>query len=374
MAATRAASRPAAPVARIRGTAPSYREVATLEAAHPARTGLPFRDGVPWAPRKTEGVMRVTAAGWMLLAVAWVVGCATAPPSPPPPPSTGGPLVIRFADGTGLAAADVRAAAAALGPVQRAALTRRPIFDAFLRDLAALHLLAREAEQALPAGDPLLASPPGPRRDRLLAAARIDTEAARRGPIREAETRRLYEANLPDLQGAPRVRFRQILCRRRDRAEAAAARLAAGDPFGAVARRYSVHPSANRGGEMGWHEEGQIEPALRAALQRLLPEERSSVVESRFGYHLVEVEARRPAEPLPFAAVRDRIVQRLRRERREVAIEALTRSLRPRWHLTPDRAQLDRLYHDLAAWSPTQPVSIPLPTTISSGTQTVPTS
>lgn len=291
--------------------------------------------------------MRATVAcGWVL---AWgcSAGCAAHPPRPP----AGEPPVVRFADRGGLFAGEVRAAVAALGPVPRAALAERPMFDAFLRDLATLHLLARQAEQELPPDDPILALPLGVQRDRLLAVARIDAEVARRGPIPEAELRRFYETHPEYFQKVARVRFRQIVADRRDRAEAAA-RLAAGEPFDAVARRYSVHPSAARGGEMGWHEEGRLEPALRKVIATLAPGVASPVVESRFGCHIVEVEERRPTTPMPFASVRDRVARRLDRQRRQEVIQALIVALERDHPIVIQRDAADRLFRELAATAP----------------------
>jgi len=292
-----------------------------------------------------ERAMGAKIACWMVLAVAWGAGCAVHPPPTP----ISAPLVVRFVDGSsGLTAEYVRDAIATLGPVQRAALANRAMFDAFLQDLASLHLLARQAEQGLPADDSILVQPLGLQRDRHLAAARIDAEVARRGPIPEADLHHFYDTHPEYFQGAAQVRIRQIVTHRRDVAEAAAARLEAGDPFESVARRYSIHPSAARGGEMGWHEEARLEPALREAVTTLVPGARSPVVESRFGYHIIEVEARRPAAAIPFERVRDRVERRLERERREVITRQLIEALRHQWQVTPQPEVADRLYHDLS--------------------------
>jgi hypothetical protein len=70
--------------------------------------------------------------------------------------------------------------------------------------------------------------------------------------------------------------------------DAAAARLAAGEDFAAVARELSDDPgSAARDGDLGCNMEGQFVPEFEAALYALEPGEVSEPVRTQFGYHLI---------------------------------------------------------------------------------------
>ncbi|MGA1207556.1 MAG: peptidylprolyl isomerase [Litorivicinaceae bacterium] len=73
--------------------------------------------------------------------------------------------------------------------------------------------------------------------------------------------------------------------------------LAGGAAFDALARQYSEDPlSAAKGGELGWIRTEQVVPGFADAIASLPIGTLSEVVESRFGFHLIEVLATREAD------------------------------------------------------------------------------
>lgn len=71
-------------------------------------------------------------------------------------------------------------------------------------------------------------------------------------------------------------------------AEACLARLAKGEAFAEVAAECSDDGSKDRGGDIGLVGRGLLAPPFEAALFALKPGERSSVVETDFGFHVIE--------------------------------------------------------------------------------------
>ena len=71
------------------------------------------------------------------------------------------------------------------------------------------------------------------------------------------------------------------------RAQEAAARLAAGEPFDAVARALSTGPTAPWGGDLGVVARGQMVPAFDAGAFALKPGETSGIVETPSGFHIL---------------------------------------------------------------------------------------
>ena len=71
-------------------------------------------------------------------------------------------------------------------------------------------------------------------------------------------------------------------------AEACLARLEKGEDFAAVVRDCSNDASKERGGDIGVVGRGMLAPAYEAALFGMKPGERSSVIETDFGFHVVE--------------------------------------------------------------------------------------
>ncbi|WP_276497817.1 peptidylprolyl isomerase [Pontibacter litorisediminis] len=74
-------------------------------------------------------------------------------------------------------------------------------------------------------------------------------------------------------------------------------RILAGEDFAALARQYSQDPaSAQDGGELGFFKKKELVPEYEAAALRLEPGGLSNVIESQFGFHLIQLIERRGQE------------------------------------------------------------------------------
>jgi peptidyl-prolyl cis-trans isomerase SurA len=105
----------------------------------------------------------------------------------------------------------------------------------------------------------------------------------------------------------PLVSFRQIVIvvqpdpaavtRTRALAESLKVALRAGASFVEVARGFSADSATrSQGGELGWFRRGVMVKAFEDAAFRLRPGQISEVVQSPFGYHIIQVERIEPAE------------------------------------------------------------------------------
>ena len=146
-------------------------------------------------------------------------------------------------------------------------------------------------------------------RDRLLEQLRQKGKLKAIQPT-EAQMRAFWDDNKGQGQRRPAVvSFRQIVvvpqpdgaarARARATAESLLVALRTGADFAATARAFS-DDSATRdsGGTLGWFRRGTMVKAFEAAAFRLRPGEISDVVETAFGYHLIQVERVQPAEVL----------------------------------------------------------------------------
>jgi peptidyl-prolyl cis-trans isomerase SurA len=89
----------------------------------------------------------------------------------------------------------------------------------------------------------------------------------------------------------------------RARAEALAKKLKDGAGFPMAAHEYSQDAAASNGGDIGWVEEGQLEPALDQALQALQPGQVSAPVRAGSGWYILHLrETRAGAEAVAEAA------------------------------------------------------------------------
>src|SRR4030095_2016686 len=84
----------------------------------------------------------------------------------------------------------------------------------------------------------------------------------------------------------------------RAKAEDILKRLKAGEDFVALAKQYSTDPgSKENGGDLGWFGRGRMVPEFEKAAFALQPGQRSEVVESPFGFHIIRVDERRTGDP-----------------------------------------------------------------------------
>lgn len=107
----------------------------------------------------------------------------------------------------------------------------------------------------------------------------------------------------------------------------------AADPvaFPRIAAEHSACPSRSNGGHLGQISRGQTVPELEAALDGLhdlglAPEP----IETRYGFHVVVLDARLEGRPLPFELVRERIARRLAEQARRTAIRSYIAALAER--------------------------------------------
>ncbi|WP_237143954.1 peptidylprolyl isomerase [Pontibacter pamirensis] len=83
----------------------------------------------------------------------------------------------------------------------------------------------------------------------------------------------------------------------REQLEALRKRILAGEDFATLATQYSQDPgSAQAGGELGFFKKKELVPEYEAAALRMEPGGISSVVESQFGFHLIQLIERRGQE------------------------------------------------------------------------------
>jgi parvulin-like peptidyl-prolyl isomerase len=136
-----------------------------------------------------------------------------------------------------------------------------------------------------------------------------------------AALREAITAEVPTQQEQRQVRH--ILSASRAEAEAVLAQLQAGGDFATLARTHSIDPGTReQGGELGFIPRGLFEGSLDEAIWALGPGETSGVVESDFGFHVVQVVAVDPqrAVALPvWQVLQERAFDRWLTEQRQQA-------------------------------------------------------
>lgn len=103
--------------------------------------------------------------------------------------------------------------------------------------------------------------------------------------------------------------------------------------FADFALRHSDCPSKDQGGELGWLERGQTTPEFDRQVFRLREGLAGFPVESRWGYHVVSVDAIAPGERLAFDQVHERISDYLELQVRQQELQHYLLELQARYEV-----------------------------------------
>ena len=243
-----------------------------------------------------------------------------------------------------ITAADVQADSLRMPPEMRPLVLARPeTVMQMASNLFARRALAERAESEGLAKDPAVAAALRIARDKVLSDAMLEkidrihapSDAALEGMARDA-----YRAKPERFQQPEQLKVRHILIagktpEAKAQAEKALADIQAGADFAKLAKELSADKgSADKGGELGAFAKGRMVPEFEAAAFALdKPGALSGVVETQFGYHVLQLQERIPAGVKQFAEVRDELVKEARtkftQDARVAEAESFQREAKP---------------------------------------------
>jgi peptidyl-prolyl cis-trans isomerase C len=260
---------------------------------------------------------------------------------------------------------------------QRLAFTTSPArVQAALNNLLVNRTLAVRAKAQALDKDPAVARRLAIESERFLAAMmvdRIETDAAaefdRMTEKNEARARELFLVNESKYAVPEQIDVSHILFdvgkRGKDGALAAAtearARLVAGADFAALAKELSDDPSAAKNnGRLNGIARGKTDPAFeKAAFELKSPGDLSAPVLSRFGYHLIRLENRKPGRQRTFAEARPMILAEMRQKYVNDTRDAAVGAIRSDSRIEVNQPEIDALVVKIDL--PAQPVPVPVP-------------
>jgi len=154
----------------------------------------------------------------------------------------------------------------------------------------------------------------------------IDKEFGQKVTVADKDVKAYYDKT-PDFFKQPeQVQARHILIKvdlqadqtaraeARKKLENVQQKLHKGEDFAALAKEFSQCPSSADGGNLGSFKRGQMVKPFEEAAFALKPGEVSDIVETKFGYHLIEVTDKQPETTISYEDVKDRLRQYLRQE------------------------------------------------------------
>lgn len=276
-----------------------------------------------------------------LLMVITSAGAQTQAPTPAPSAAAAAKPVVVGEYGVTITAADLEAAFQRVAPPQRPAVMSR--VDNLSRQSEELYLrrvLAIDAEKAGLEKDPVIQAQLRQARERILSDAqvqRIEQGAKLADDTVRAYARDVYRSNPKRFEHPAQTRARHILIARGDtnakeRAAEILKRIRSGESFEELAAKHSAdYANSQKGGDLGFFAAGTMVAAFEDAVSKLAkPGDVSDLVETEFGFHIVRLEARRPAGTTPFEEIREALEREVRlkaqQEARQARIDTIQRA------------------------------------------------
>jgi foldase protein PrsA len=153
--------------------------------------------------------------------------------------------------------------------------------------------------------------------------------------VTDADIAAYFAKNHTTLDKPAQVRARHILVADPATAATVEAKLKAGGDFAALAKQYSTDPSTkDKGGELGFFGKGQMVPAFQAAAFSLPVNAMSAPVKSPFGYHIIQVEERKPATIASLKGSYQTIKDTLTQQQEQQQIPVFLQQLRGKANIT----------------------------------------
>ena len=169
----------------------------------------------------------------------------------------------------------------------------------------------------------------------------IESEIAAKAAVKPEQLTDFYAKNPDQFKQPERVHASHILIMVPKGADAAAKEQArtkaanilkdvkAGKDFAALAKEHSQDPgSAEKGGDLGFFQQGQMVGPFNDVAFKLAPGAVSDLVETEFGFHIIKVAEKQAPRTVPLEEVRPRLEQYLERQNREQQTDAFVNGLK----------------------------------------------
>ncbi len=160
-------------------------------------------------------------------------------------------------------------------------------------------------------------------KDQLLIESVLKKKISASSQLSDEELKKYYDSHREEFKKEGEINTRHILVKTEEEAKQLQSRIAKGEDFVDLAKKFSIDPNAKvTGGEIGFHPKGTLLPEYEAAAFKLTkPGQVSGVVKSQLGYHIIRLEGAKPAAHVPFEEVKDFIKQKIAQEKQKELLE-----------------------------------------------------
>jgi parvulin-like peptidyl-prolyl isomerase len=153
--------------------------------------------------------------------------------------------------------------------------------------------------------------------------------------VSDSEAKEFYEKNKDKFKQPETVTASHILVKTEDEAKAIIKELKPlkgaklKEKFVVLAKEKSTGPSGPKGGSLGTFKKGQMVPEFSKAVWALKDGTITmKAVKTQFGYHIIYLEKKNPAQPVPYEMVKDKIIMSLKQQQFAAKIAEMAKELK----------------------------------------------
>jgi len=169
---------------------------------------------------------------------------------------------------------------------------------------------------------------------RVIVEAYLKKKVEEQVKLSDADLQKFYDQNKDKFKAGEQVRASHILVKTEKEAQDVQAQLKAGAKFEDLAKKVSVDPAGQKGGDLGWFGKGNMIPDFEKVAFSLKEGETSGIVKTKFGYHIIKLTGKRPAGILPFADVKEQLKASLMPEKQQEVFKKVKDDLKKNAKLT----------------------------------------
>ncbi|MBQ4529235.1 MAG: peptidylprolyl isomerase [Lachnospiraceae bacterium] len=150
--------------------------------------------------------------------------------------------------------------------------------------------------------------------------------------VTEEQVKEYFENNQEKFMQEETVNVKHILIEEETQAEEVLQKIKNGElEFEKAAELYSICPSKERGGELGYFKRGMMVKEFEEAAFQLPLNEISSLVKTQYGYHILIVIDKTPRKLMDFEEVKENLTAQLKAEQQQKIYEKKINELKEKY-------------------------------------------
>ena len=163
---------------------------------------------------------------------------------------------------------------------------------------------------------------------RVVVEAYLKKKVEEQVKLSDADLQKFYDQNKDKFKAGEQLRASHILVKTEKEAQDVLTQLKSGAKFEDLAKKVSVDPAGQKGGDLGWFGKGSMIPEFEKVAFSMKEGETSGIVKTKFGFHVIKLTGKRPAGLLPFAEVKEQLKAKLMPEKQQEVFKKVKEDLK----------------------------------------------